>query len=380
MPNTIPAVDRLDSFEAKLERLSARAHIDFALWALIRAGTTPDDVDSLAEAGAIGFKAFLGYAWRRSTGQVTQTFAPDPELEPPPDYGTLSRLAADVRRWSLAVAVHAEDASVLAAFARPLDRYQDVLASRPDVAEAVAVAGVGAVARETGLRVHVVHLSSAAGLRAAKAAIAAGAALSLETCPQYLWLTEADFERLGNWMKVFPPVRTAADREALRDALVDGSIPLVSTDHAPHSDADKALPFADAPAGAPGVQTLLLSSLQLARDRGDVGLAVRWLSENPARLLDLYPRKGALEPGSEADLVLVDPSATTTVRAEDMLSKQKHGLLEGARFDFAIRAVLSRGELVVKDGRLLSRPGRGRMLRPARAGRSGSSAAPARGL
>jgi allantoinase len=379
MPNTIPAVDRLENFESKLERLSHRAHVDFALWALIRAGSRSEDVDALAEAGAIGFKAFLGYAWRPSNGQVTQTFAPDPELEPPPDYGTLARLAADVSRWSLPVAVHAEDASVLAACARPLNRYQDLLAARPDVAEAVAVAGVGVVARETGLRVHVVHLSSAAGLRAAQAAVDAGAAMSLETCPQYLWLTEADFERLGTRMKVFPPVRSALDREALREALFDGSIRIVATDHAPHSDADKALPFTEAPAGAPGVQTLFLSALQLARERGDVGLAVKWVSENPARELGLFPRKGTIEAGADADLVLVDPHGRTSIRAADMLSKQRNGLFDGMTFEFAIKAVYSRGELVAKDGRLVSEPGRGQIVRRVPAERSGSSAAPVRG-
>ena len=379
MPNTIPAVDRLDNFEAKLELLAGRAHVDFALWALIRAGSGPDDVDSLAEAGAIGFKAFLGYAWRRNTGQVTQSFAPDPELEPPPDYGTLARLAPEVARWSLPLAIHAEDVSVLAAFARPLERYEDVLAARPALAEAVAIAAAGVVAQRTGLHVHVVHLSSALGLRAAKDAVRAGARLSLETCPQYLWLAEDDFDRLGNRMKVFPPVRTAADRAALREALFDGSIQVVATDHAPHSDADKELAFADAPAGAPGVQTLLLSSLQLAGERGDIGRAVKWVSENPALHLNLYPRKGAIEPGADADLVLVDRRATTTIRAEEMRSKQKHGLFEGATFDFAIRAVYSRGELVARDGLPVGAPGRGRPVRPVRAGRPGSSAAPARG-
>ena len=379
MPNTIPAVDSLSRFEDKAELLAGRARVDFGLWALIRAGSRPDDVDALAEAGAIGFKAFLGYAWRRSTGQVTQTFAPNPELEPPPDYGTLARLAADVSRWSLPVAVHAEDASVLAVFGRPLNRYDDLLAARPDVAEALAVAGVAVVARVTGLRVHVVHLSSAAGLRAGKDAVAGGAPMSLETCPQYLWLTDADFERLGTRLKVYPPVRTAADRDALREALFDGSIQVVATDHAPHSDADKAVPFDDAPAGAPGVQTLLLSTLQLAKERGDVAPAVKWASENPARELGLYPRKGAIEPGADADLVLVDPSRATTIRAEDMLSKQRNGLFEGMTFDFAIRAVYSRGQLVAQDGRLLSRPGRGRIVRPVPAGRPGSSAAPVRG-
>src|SRR5205085_3792154 len=106
-----------------------------------------------------------------------------------------------------------------------------------------------------------------------------------------------------------------------------------------------------APAGSPGVQTLLLSSLQLARQRADLGLAVKWVSENPARRLGIWPRKGGLQLGADADLVLVDANARTAVVAEEMHSRQRHGALEGLGFDFAVRAVYSRGEPVAASGR-----------------------------
>jgi dihydroorotase-like cyclic amidohydrolase len=161
MPNTVPGVDRLDAFEDKVATVSGRSRIDFALWGLIRGGSSAEDLDAVAEAGAVGFKAFLGYAWRRGKRQVTQVFGgQDPDLEAPPDYGTLARLAPEVLRWSLPVSVHCEDVSILAASARQLREYADLLAARPAVAEAVAIAGVGAIALETGLKVHVVHVSS----------------------------------------------------------------------------------------------------------------------------------------------------------------------------------------------------------------------------
>jgi allantoinase len=378
MPNTIPGVDRLEAFESKLATVSSRARVDFALWGLLRSGSQGEELEALAEAGAVGFKAFLGYAWRRGSGQVTQVFAgDDPDLEPPPDYGTLARLAPQLRRWSLPLAVHAEDVSVLSACGRPLRGYGDLLAARPPLAEAVAVAAVGETSLECGIEVHVVHLSSRAGLRAARDAIKAGARMTLETCPQYLWLTDADYARLGTPMKVYPPIRQAGDRKALREGLFEGLITIVATDHAPHTDAEKALGLDRAPAGSPGVQTLLLSSLQLASDQDRPELAAKWVSENPARRLGLWPRKGCLQPGADADLVLVDPKGRTVVGPEQMLSKQRHGSLAGMAFDFAIRAVYSRGEQVAAAGRVTGSPGRGRLVRPGE--RSGSTAAPARG-
>ena len=113
------------------------------------------------------------------------------------------------------------------------------------------------------------------------------------------------------------------------------------------------------PAGSPGVQTLYLSCLQIAKDLGDVWLAPRWVSEAPARLVGLEESKGALAPGFDADIVIVDPNAKTRVRADHMRSQQRHGALEGMTFDFAIRDVYLRGESVAHAAKA-----RGRMVRP----------------
>jgi dihydroorotase len=359
MPNTLPGVADAAVFEAKRRAIASRAMVDHGLWGLLRSSSTEEQVAGLAEAGAIGFKAYLGYAVRRSTGQVLyMPGAAEPDLEPPANYGTIARLGAALAATGVPVAAHAEDPSVLLASTTRVVGYADLLASRPPVAEAVAVSALGALSRELGLRVHVVHLSSRAGLESALAERAAGAALTLETCPQYLWLSEADYTRLGPVMKMFPPVKTVRDREALRTALLRGDIDSVGTDHAPHSDDEKLRrPLAEAHAGSPGVQSLLLSCLELARQSGDALLAVPWVTEHPARIFGLYPRKGVIQPGSDADLVLVDPHGRTVIRAEQMVSRQRLGALEGLELSFAIRAVYLRGEPPA--------PGRGRFLRPA---------------
>ena len=361
MPNTVPAVDSAGVLESKAALARSKARVDFGLWGLLRSSTTPEQLESMAAAGAVGFKAYLAYSFSLSRKQVM--YSPgveDPDLEPPADYGTLARLAPVVAQLGLPLAIHAEDPTVLAAFRRPLLNYDDLLQSRPPDAEAVAVSAAAAIARESGVHMHVAHLSSALGLRAAEDAIQVGTLLSLETCPQFLLLTAQDFDRVGTAMKMLPPIRTAADRDALVDGLKRGVISMVSTDHAPHTDEEKSRDFADAPSGSPGVQTLYLSCLQLAKDLGNVWLAPRWVSQAPAELVGLAEHKGAIAPGFDADLVIVDPKRKTGVRAEEMRSRQRHSALAGKEFDFAIKEVFLRGEPVTRETRT-----RGRMVRPA---------------
>jgi len=360
MPNTVPAVDTAGMLESKAAMAHSKARVDFGLWGLIRSSTTSGQLEEMAAAGAIGFKAYLAYSFSISRKQVLYSpGSEDPDLEPPADYGTLARLAPAVAHLGLPLAIHAEDPTVLAAFRRPILSYEDLLLSRPPDAEAVAVSAAAAVARESGVHLHIAHLSSALGLQAAEDAMRIGTTMTLETCPQFLLLTADDFDRIGPAMKMLPPIRTSADREALIGGLRRGAISIVSTDHAPHSDEEKSLPFEDVPAGSPGVQTLYLSCLQIAKDLGDVWLAPRWVSEAPARLVGLEESKGALAPGFDADIVIVDPNAKTRVRADHMRSQQRHGALEGMTFDFAIRDVYLRGESVAHGAKA-----RGRMVRP----------------
>ena len=359
MPNTVPAVDGAGVLESKAALARSKARVDFGLWGLIRSTSTPEQLEALAAAGAVGFKAYLGYSFSLSRKQVQFAVAyGDSDLEQPPDYGTLARLAPSMARLGLPLAIHAEDPSVLAAFRRPLESYDDFLASRPAEAEAVAIAATGAIAKEAGLHLHVAHLSSALGLRAGLDARRNGASISLETCPQFLWLSDQDFPRLGNHMKMLPPVRTVADRDALVGALCGGDITVVATDHAPHTDEEKGRSFEDALPGTPGVQTLYLSCLQLAKNAGDVWMAPRWVAEGPAAVAGL-PSKGAIAPGFDGDLVVVDPNGKTRVSAQHMRSRQRHGALEGKSFDFAIKAVYLRG--VAATGK---RSPAGRMVRP----------------
>jgi dihydroorotase (multifunctional complex type) len=364
MPNTVPGVDAAGVLEAKAALAHSKAWVDFGLWGLVRSSSTAEQLEGLANAGAIGFKAYLGYAFSVSRKQILYTpGVDDPDLEAPPDYGTLLRLAGVIAALGLPLVIHAEDPGILKAFSRPLETYADLLASRPPEAEAVAISAAAAIADSFGARLHIAHLSSALGLHAAEAAMGDGSRLSLETCPQYLLLSDQDFARVGTAMKMLPPVRTAGDREALVDGLARGVIKIVATDHAPHTDAEKARSLDQAPAGSPGVQTLYLSCLELAKRMGDVWQAPRWVSEGPAELAGLRESKGRIAPGFDADLVIVDPERTTVLRPQLMRSRQRHSALEGFVASFAVVEVFVRGRPVARQGRKVGTAG-GRMVRP----------------
>jgi dihydroorotase-like cyclic amidohydrolase len=164
-------------------------------------------------------------------------------------------------------------------------------------------------------------------------------------------------------MKVYPPVRTGADRQALIEGVDKGVIRIVATDHAPHTDEEKAKSLDEASAGSPGVQTLYLSCLELANRLGDAWKAQKWVCEAPAALIGLGESKGRIAPGFDADLALVDPRRGTKFRPATMKSKQKHGALEGLESSFSIVEVYVRGRLVFKHGRAVGKP-IGRMVKP----------------
>ncbi|HEX6489135.1 MAG TPA: dihydroorotase family protein [Candidatus Dormibacteraeota bacterium] len=339
MPNNVPAPWSGELLAAKAAAVEPRARVDFGLWGLLRSSSTEAQVRELAAAGAIGFKAYLGYSYRPSLGTVT--YGLDPGDEPPPSYDTLDRLGPALAEAGLPVAVHAEDPEELLAAARPVATYADLLASRPAEAEAVAIRRCAGVARRHGFHLHVVHLASAAGVEAVRAARAAGTRMSVEVTPNHLWLAADDYERVGPFMKMFPLVRTEEDRSALRSALLAGEIDTIGTDHAPHTGFDKDRPLAEAHAGSPGVQWLYVAAFEFARRfGGDPLLAVKWVADNPARIFGLAPN-GEVE---------VDDAAVTRV-GEGALSRQPRSALDGLEFGFRVVAVHA--------------PERGRWVRPA---------------
>ncbi len=330
-----PTVDA-DAFRQKVEAANGAAVVDFALWG----GLVPGNVSrlaELAELGVVGFKAFM------CPSGIDDFEAADDD--------TLHEGMAEAARLGLPVAVHAESPALLEP---PAGRgWRDYLASRPVAAELDAIARAIAIAGETGCSLHVVHVSTGQGVRLVTAARGRGVDVTCETCPHYLVLDEDDLVRIGAVAKCAPPLRSRADRDDLRAELAAGSIDFLASDHSPAPASMKEGDDAFAIwGGISGCQSLLALALPTE------GVPPELVSERPAARFRLSA-KGRLEPGADADLVLVDPSVETELRAEDLRYRHRHSPYVGMRMRGRIAATFLRGRRV-GDG-----APRGRLVRPA---------------
>jgi dihydropyrimidinase len=210
-----------------------------------------------------------------------------------------------------------------------------------------------------------VHLSTREGLDAIAAARARGQHVYAETCPQYLYLTDAEMTRQKGLAKIAPPLRWDRDREALWAGLDRGDVQTVGSDHAPFTVAEKRIGeknIFEAGFGMPGIETMapLLWSTGLGSGSLSLPQTVAALSENTAKIFGLYPRKGAIRVGSDADLVLLDPDAERTIRSAELHSQAGYTCFEGWRVKGKVVASFLRGRALVRDGKLQQAPGYGR--------------------
>ena len=244
--------------------------------------------------------------------------------------------------------------------------------SRPNLAEAEAVERVLKLARMAGdAPVYIVHLSCKESLEAVRDARRHGQKnIFAETCPQYLILTEECYRREDGLKYVMsPPLRTRQDCEALWEGLADGSIQVVATDHCPFNyGKEKQMgidDFTACPNGAPGVEErlMLLFSEGVAKGRITMNRLVGALCTEPSRIYGLYPEKGLIRPGADADLVIMDPKGSSRLTHERMHSAVDYTAYEGMRILGEIRHVLLRGSEIVRDNRFLGEKGSGRFIR-----------------
>jgi dihydroorotase len=234
------------------------------------------------------------------------------------------------------------------------------LAARPAVVAVEAVARAAILAEWTGARIHILHISSAAELRPLAEAKARGVDITGETCPHYLMLSEADYETFGGIIRVNPPVREAPNRQPLWNALMDGTIDIIATDHAPHAPDEKTRnDIWTVDCGFPGVETQMpLMLTEIDRGRATLQDYVRWSAESPARIWGLYPRKGALMVGSDADIALVDLGREWTIDDALIQSRAKISPWHGRRATALPIHTLVRGRFVMKH-RVLQESTRG---------------------
>jgi len=357
--------EALEAWHAKAE---GRTVIDYAFHLTVT--EVPEDparamalFAGFVEQGVASVKLYLAYPERLMV-----------------DPATLGRALAASRTTGVLVAVHAEDgleverrtAEALASGRRHPGWIAEV---RPPEVEADAVRMAGALAAEAGAPVYVVHLSSGAGLEAIHAARAAGATVFAETCPQYLFLSLDDMKNGFEGAKFVcsPPLRPADHQAELWTGLVKDDLQLVSTDHCPFDfHGQKELgrgDFRKVPNGLPGVE----DRVDLLHDGGVVGGRItreRWVeivSTAPAKLFGMYPRKGAIAVGSDADLVVYDPNARRTISAKTHHMDVDYSCYEGRTVQGRSDVVLSRGSVVVRNGEFTGRKGHGRFVKRATA-------------
>jgi dihydropyrimidinase len=248
----------------------------------------------------------------------------------------------------------------------------DWAASRPVLAERAAVERAVAICEATESPVYIVHMSSEPALRAARRARARGLPVFVEARPLYLHLTsEALAEPDGAKYIGAPPLREAGDVEALWAGLADGSVDTLGSDHAPWRLADKldqSLDVTTARQGVADLETMLpmLFSAGVSTGRVSLHRFVSLTATGPARLFGLYPRKGTIAVGSDADLLVLDPQLRRTIDGSSMRSRAGYSPYDGREVCGWPRYTISRGDVVLEDGQVLAKPGRGQWLRRGR--------------
>ena len=317
------------------------------------------ELPAMVDAGVSTAKAFMVFDFRLDDVRLFEAM------------GVLGRRGGMLQ-------VHCEDPVLIdAAVASALHRGNTAAryhaTSRPAYAEGVATARAMAFARAADAPVHVVHLSSADALRHVREAKALGLLVSAETCPHYLALTDERYEVADELevakVVISPPLRTVDDRDAMWAGLAAGDLDLIATDHVPEraavekGDPTRGVSFDQISNGAPGIETLLAIAYSegVARGRLTVERLVDVLATTPARRFGLR-RKGSIEVGKDADLVLFDPAARRVIRATDLHHTSDYTPYEGFEVAGAVRSVFVRGREVIRDGAFVGDRGYGRFV------------------
>jgi len=344
MPNTIPPTGTAEALAAKQKMAAEKAHVDFGLYGLLGEDTI-EHVPALIEGGVIGFKLYMGNTF----GKI-----------PSPSTGAMLEAFETVAQTGKRISLHAETNSIMErreTQLRAAGRTEALahIASRPAVVAVEAVSRAAILAEWTGARIHVLHISSAEELRPLREAKARGVDVTGETCPHYLMLSTDDYARLGGVIRVNPPVREARSQEPLWAAIADGTIDLIATDHAPHAIEEKTRnDIWTVDAGFPGVQTqmpLMLTAVNAGRL--SIRDYVRLASAAPAKIWGLYPNKGAIQPGADADIALVDLAREWTIDDAKLQSRAKITPWNGYRVRGLPVHTLVRGRFVLRDRQLV---------------------------
>jgi dihydroorotase len=342
-----------DEFIKKKAIADKGSLVDFSLYG----GTTnPDIIKDLFDLGAIGFKILLGYEqFYLDNGQLFETFE-------------------RIGRTGLPATVHAEDIHIIKAIERKLVSRgsKDILAhlkSRPSFVEKEAITRSVILSNAVNCRLHISHVSSMEGVEAIRNAKNSGVKITSETCPHYLLIKKKHFESLGPYGKINPPIRgSKRDIDSLWGGLNNGIIDCIATDHAPHTISEKESGWKNifnASPGVIGVETMLpLMLTQVNNGKLSIMKLVELTSFNPSKTFNIYPKKGVIQIGSDADLVVIDINREKVIKSEEQHSKMPFTPFDGWKIKGYPETTIIRGKIVMKDNDLKVKPGYGAFIKP----------------
>jgi len=360
MPNVEPPTDTVEAYLEKRELANAKSIIDWGHWV---AGTNEKEIAKFAAAGASGFKIF----------QVSGAYPHDPRLAVN-DEGRLLRIFREIEKTGLPCLVHPFDQSMFEqltaeAFAagKPPNYYTFGEVYTTEQIWAVAVNTLISLQSLSGVRLHTVHTHSAASLELIRAAKDRGQRVSCAVDPKYYHLTLDDLKKQKGRACPGGFITEDASRMAtIWKSLGDGTIDMIDADHAPHTLEEIALLDTDAWNAAMGSPqydwqySITLSDV--AAGRLSLRRAVELLAEEPARFTGLYPKKGVLLPGSDADLVLVDPNETRVLTDDGLYTKVGWTPYLGWTITGVVKATMLRGQVIARDREILGKPGYGQYV------------------
>lgn len=364
MPITSPCCNSAERVALRRDHFSGRAAINFGLYAA-PGDTSPAALQAIRDAGAIAFKIFTTAAPAGREDEFDGLCHPGEADQ----FQTIKAIAAT----GLPVVVHAESAELLAHYERETAHLDRTLATthtaaRPAICEAAAVATLLTLNTIARAKLHIAHVTSRQTVDVLRR-FAGSSDFTAETCPHYLVRTSDDVARAGIAGKINPPVRSLDDQHALWEAIADGTIRHITTDHATFTRAEKDAvngDFIAAPAGTPGLEMLVPVVLDaVAAGKITLARASQLLSANAADRFNL-PAKGRVAAGADADLVLVDLAATTTISGATLMTKGREvaGLYEGMQFRGKVVATIVGGRVVYTRG-AIEGGGLGRYVSPA---------------
>ncbi len=344
--NSIPYTNDALAFKAKKEVADQKCVIDYALLG----GVTPDNLEYIKElkaSGAIGFKGFLCFS-----GIAEYGYLDDEDL-----FSAMEKIA----EVNSVLMLHAENATITTRLSRKAQlenrlSIRDYVSTRPVACEITSVQKALSMAEVTKCKTHIVHVSSGEVADVVTRAKARGTDVTVETCPQYLSLTVDDFERIGMLGKCAPPLRDAHHVESLWECIKNGEIDTVGSDHSPSPPEAKLLIDGKNIFTIFGGMSMAQSTLNVMLEEGyfkrniPLETIVKVTSANPARRFGLYPQKGSIDIGSDADFVLVDLNDSFTLQKEDLYYLHQQSPFAGKIFRGKIKTTAVRGHIVYDQG------------------------------